>query len=72
MDSNVIRAKQVAQKLGISVSTVWGKVNPKSRHHDVAFPKPFKVSANATGWLEAEISAYIAKLAAGRKQEGKA
>lgn len=67
MKSNIIRTKQVAQKLGVSVSTIWNKTSPKNRHYDAAFPKPFKVSANATGWLESEIDSYIAHLAAQRQ-----
>ncbi|SUA36463.1 putative prophage regulator protein [Neisseria zoodegmatis] len=60
---SILRVKQVAARLGISSATVWYKSNPKSRHYDADFPKPFKISANATGWLESEISGYIEKLA---------
>lgn len=67
MQDSIIRAKEVAQKLGISVSSVWNKSNPKSRHYDAAFPKPFKISANATGWLESELLAYIENLANQRR-----
>lgn len=66
MQQTILRAKQVAEKLGVSVSAVWYKQNPKSRHYDAAFPKPFKVSANITGWLESEIDTYIATLASTR------
>ena len=63
---NILRAKQVAERLNVSVSTVWSKTNPKDRRHDAAFPKPFKVSGNVTGWLESEVNAYSANLAAAR------
>lgn len=65
---SILRAKQVAARLGISTAAVWYKANPKSRHYDADFPQPFKISTNATGWLESEISSYIEKLAASRKQ----
>lgn len=63
MQKTILRTKQVAEKLGISVSAVWYKVNPENRRYDATFPKPFKVSDNITGWLESEINAYIDQLA---------
>lgn len=68
----VLRAKEVARRLGLSTAAVWYKANPKSRHYRPDFPKPFKVSANVTGWLEREVNAYIEHLAAARNGEGKA
>lgn len=68
----ILRVKQVAERLSISPSAVWYKANPKSRHHDPAFPKPFKVSASVTGWLESEVNDYIGHLADARNGEGKA
>lgn len=66
MTNAIQRAEAVAKAFGVSKSTVWNWCNPKSRHYRPDFPKPFKVSANATGWLASEISDYIAKLAASR------
>ncbi len=66
MTESIQRVEAVAKSFGVSKSTVWGWCNPKSRHYNPDFPKPFKVSANATGWLASEISDYIAKLAASR------
>jgi putative prophage regulatory protein len=68
----ILRVKQVAERLNISASAVWYKANKKSRHHDPAFPQPFKVSGNVTGWLEGEINAYIEQLATARGKEGNA
>lgn len=62
----ILRPKEVAKRLGLSVALVWNKANPKNRHYDAAFPKPFKISANATGFLESEVIAYIQHLAAQR------
>lgn len=63
----VLRAKEVARKTGLSLSAVWYKTNPKHRLYDPAFPQPFKVSANATGWLESEVNDYIKQLADSRQ-----
>ncbi len=59
----ILRPKQVAQRLGTSVAFVWYKLNPKNRNYDPAFPKPFKLGGNATGFLESEISDYIQAIA---------
>lgn len=68
-NATILRPKEVAKRLGLSITLVWHKTNPKSRHYDAAFPKPFKISANATGFLESEINAYIQLLAAKRTNQ---
>lgn len=70
-ESRILRAKQVAERLGVTTATVWNKSNPKGRRYDPAFPRPFRVSENVTGWLESEISEYIKHLAAQRGANGK-
>ena len=62
----LIRAKDGAKRFNVSLATWWNWNNPKSRHYKPDFPKPIKVSANVTGWLENEVNAYIEKLAAGK------
>lgn len=61
MIDRIIRANELANILGVSVSTVWNKSNPKNRHYDDSFPLPFKLSSNVTGWKESEINEYINK-----------
>lgn len=61
----ILRAKQVAEKLSVSTQSIWNKCNEKHRCHDIHFPKPFKISTNVTGWLASD---YIDYLAAQRKQ----
>lgn len=63
MTNSIQRAEGVAKSFGVSRSTIWNWCNPKSRHYKPDFPKPVKVSANVTGWLESEISGYIDQLA---------
>lgn len=69
MAESILRVKQVAEKIGVSVATVWNKTNSKHRLYDATFPRPFKISANATGWLASEIDDYIGKLAAKREEQ---
>lgn len=65
--TRLIRAKELAARLSVSTATVWNMANPKSRHYNPDFPKPIKVSANVTGWIESEISGYIQQCAAKRE-----
>lgn len=59
----LLKVEEVADILGVSKSTVWNICNPKSRQYRPDFPKPFKVSANATRWLVADVETYIGALA---------
>lgn len=68
MDS-ILRAERAAAVFGVSRSTFWAWNNPKSRYYRPDFPKPIKISTNATGWRQSELEAYIQKLAAQRKGE---
>lgn len=49
-----IRVKEVAQKLGIGISTVW-----LYRKKDVSFPQPVSLSERITVWYEHEVNAYM-------------
>ena len=59
-----LRAKQVAEKLGVSTPFVWAKCNPDNTRYDATFPKPFKIACNVTVWLESNIDAWLAAQAA--------
>ena len=69
MQTAIIRPKQTAAMFGVSLSTIWNWNNPKHRQHRPDFPRPVKISANATGWLKSELDDYIAKLAAEREEK---
>lgn len=59
----VLRPKEAAKVCGFSLATFWNKTNPKSRHHDPDFPKPFKLSERATAIKTADLLAWIEKRA---------
>jgi prophage regulatory protein len=52
----IIRRKQVEARTGLSRSTIYKRVS------DGTFPKPVSLGARAVGWIEAEISEYLARL----------
>lgn len=67
----LLRRRQLEQLLGISRSTIYARLDPKSRHYDPDFPKPIQLGATSIAWIEAEAQAYIAHLIAGsRKKAG--
>jgi predicted DNA-binding transcriptional regulator AlpA len=53
---NTLRAKSVAKKLDVSISTVWNLTK-----RDLGFPKPFKLvaSMDTVVWDEADIDLYL-------------
>jgi len=64
----LLRRKQVEQSLGISRSTIYARLDPKSRHYDPDFPKPIRLGATSIAWIEAEVQGYIAhRIADSRK-----
>lgn len=64
----LLRRKQLEQLLGISRSTIYARLDPKSPHYDPNFPKPIKIGATSIAFVEAEVQAYIAaRIADSRK-----
>ena len=55
----IIRLPKLKHLLGVSRSTVYLRLNPKSKYYDPLFPKPIRSGAKAVGWLLADVYAYI-------------
>ncbi|MDH1799302.1 MULTISPECIES: helix-turn-helix transcriptional regulator [Acinetobacter] len=55
----IIRLPKVVEICGLSRSTVYEKLNPRSRRHDPTFPKPLRLGTSAIGWLQHEIEAWL-------------
>lgn len=61
----ILRLKDVIQRTGLSRSTIYEWVNPKSQYYDASFPKPIRLSmgkagkAGAVGWLESAVNHWI-------------
>lgn len=58
----VLRLKQVLERVGLSRSTIYDRMNPASPRYDDTFPKPIKIGSSAVGWLESSISKWIESL----------
>ena len=58
----IIRRKQVEARTGLSRSTIYLRVS------EGTFPKPVSLGARAVGWIESEISGWLAvRIEASRK-----
>ncbi|AYM91576.1 AlpA family phage regulatory protein [Serratia sp. 3ACOL1] len=55
----VLRLPAVALKTGLSRSTIYDWMNPKSPRFDSTFPRPRSLGSQSVGWLEAELDEWI-------------
>ncbi|MCS3527777.1 helix-turn-helix transcriptional regulator [Acinetobacter johnsonii] len=59
----IIRLKQVIALTGLSRSTIYDRINHRSKRYDASFPKSIKLGSTlqvgAVGWIELEIQAGI-------------
>lgn len=55
----VLRLRQVQDRVGLSRSTIYDRMNSASPRYDSSFPKPMKIGLSAIGWLESSISKWI-------------
>lgn len=62
----ILRLKRLKEKTGISGSTIYNKLNPRSKYYDETFPKPIRLGLGSVGWLEAEVDGWVASRANSR------
>lgn len=55
----VLRLTQLMRKIGVSRSTIYDWLNPKSPRYDANFPKQLRLGRQAVGWLESEIDEWL-------------
>lgn len=55
----IIRLPDIEQMIGLKRSSIYNKINPKSAHYDLTFPKPIKLGARSIGWVESSIQEWI-------------
>lgn len=56
-----LRLKDVLSYTGLSRSTIYNKINCKSKQYDPDFPRPFHVGIKAIAWSNLQIQAWITK-----------
>lgn len=58
--ARLVRMREIQQRLGgISRSTVYDKLNPRSPRFDSTFPKLVKIGARSVGVLEDQLDEWI-------------
>ena len=65
--TRILRIDQLAVMIGVKATTIYEKLNPKSRYYDKTFPKQISLGPSAVGWDEAEVIAWLEQ----RKECGK-
>ncbi|ELW9549373.1 AlpA family phage regulatory protein [Klebsiella aerogenes] len=55
----ILRMPELTMILGISRSSIYEKLNPKSRYYDAEFPRPVRLGAASVGWPSTDVEAWI-------------
>ena len=59
MNAQIIKVPKVIELTQLSRTTVYDKMNPKSKRYDESFPRPIKLSLSAIGWFEQDIVDWL-------------
>jgi len=55
----IIRLQKLIETCGLSRSTIYSMLDPKSKRYDPHFPKQLRLGISAVGWLKHEIDAWL-------------
>lgn len=59
----IIRRARLEEITGLSRSTIYARINPKSPTYDPAFPRPIELGRGMknppVGWVESEVDAWL-------------
>ncbi|HDU8692135.1 TPA: AlpA family phage regulatory protein [Morganella morganii subsp. morganii] len=55
----ILRMTELTVMLGISRSSIYEKLNPRSKYYDENFPKPIKLGASSVGWQYASVEKWL-------------
>ena len=54
----MLRLRELIKLIGLSRSSIYDRLNPRSKRHDPDFPKPIKLN-RASRWLLSEVEEWI-------------
>lgn len=63
----ILRLKQLTERIGLGRSTIYDRMDVQSPRYDASFPKPIKLGASAIGWIDSEITTWIAQRMAAKE-----
>lgn len=58
----ILRRPQLEQKIGLSRSAIYERLDPKSAYYDPEFPKPVQLGIGKNppvGWVESEVDNWL-------------
>lgn len=64
---SLITCKEVIQRISISRSALYDRLNPSSPRHDPHCPRPVKVGSHRVAWVASEVDEYIKLLIQNRQ-----
>ena len=56
----ILRRKQLEERIGIKRSSIYDKLDPKSKNYDPTFPRTVSLGARSVGWYEHEVETWLA------------
>lgn len=57
---SILRRRDLEDRVRLSRSTIYDKINPASPRYDATFPKPIRLgNGSAVGWIEGEVEAWV-------------
>lgn len=67
----ILRRKQLEKRIGLKRSSIYDKLDSKSKHYDPTFPRMVSLGARSVGWYEHEVEAWLASLQRSTSEGGK-
>ncbi|WP_410497692.1 helix-turn-helix transcriptional regulator [Chitinibacter sp. S2-10] len=66
-----LRIKELAKMIGMGKSSIYDRLNPKSKRYEPTFPRPIKLGVGTTVWASDEVESWMAQqIAAARMERG--
>ena len=59
MPHRILRRPAVEHMTGLSRSTLYAMMDPRSPYHDPAFPRPVQLGRRAVGWPEQAVVDWL-------------
>jgi prophage regulatory protein len=57
--SKVLRLPEVSERIGLSRTAIYDRINARCKRYDPTFPKPISLGARAVGWFEHQIDGWL-------------
>lgn len=69
----LLRRHQLEERIALSCSSIYARLDPNSPYYDPDFPRPIKLGngcgrRSAVAWVEDEVNSYIAARTVARRQ----